>query len=189
MCRERPGQVREAFHTEIHQYLVNGKQHIANASDPQVPAALASVVVGFTALHDFMPRPLVKKRHGNFSFPCAGCPDGFDNLTQYDETPADLATIYNANPLYTAKKPITGKGQTVVVLEDTDINPADVARFRSAFGLSKYSGTYTEIHPGPGCNDPGKNGDEFEAALDAEWAGAVAPDANGHTRRLRGYHH
>jgi hypothetical protein len=28
------GQVRETFHTEIHKYVVNGKQHIANASDP-----------------------------------------------------------------------------------------------------------------------------------------------------------
>ena len=34
------GQVRDAFHTEIHKYVVNGKQHIANASDPQIPAAL-----------------------------------------------------------------------------------------------------------------------------------------------------
>ena len=28
------GQVLEAFHTEIHKYAVNGKQHIANAGDP-----------------------------------------------------------------------------------------------------------------------------------------------------------
>jgi hypothetical protein len=52
--------------------------------------------------------------------------------------------------------------------------------FRSAFGLSAYSGTFSQIHPGPGCGDPGKNGAEGEAALDAEWAGAVAPDATVH---------
>src|SRR5271170_8032217 len=28
------GQVRDAFHTEIHRYNVKGEQHIANASDP-----------------------------------------------------------------------------------------------------------------------------------------------------------
>ena len=78
-------------------------------------------------------------------------------------------------PLYTAKQPITGKGQTVVVLEDTDIKSSDVATFRSAFGLTKYSGTFEQIHPG--CSDPGTRGAEGEAALDAEWAGAVAPDA------------
>jgi subtilase family serine protease len=172
------GQVREAFHTEIHKYVVNGKQHLANASDPQIPAAIAPVVAGFVALHDFMPKPQFRKPQANFSFPCAGCPDGFDNAEQYDEAPADFATIYNVSPLYKASKPITGKGQTIVVVEDTDINPADVTTFRKAFGLSSYAGTFTQIHPGAGCTDPGLNADESEGALDAEWSGAVAPDAS-----------
>ena len=172
------GQVREAFHTQVHNYLVNGKQHIANASDPQIPAALSSVVVGFTSLNDFMPKAQVQKPKANFSFPCTGCPDGFNGLQLYDEAPADLATIYNVTPLYKASQPITGKGQTVVVLEDTDIMPADVVTFRKAFGLSSYSGTFVQIHPGTGCTDPGLNANEDEAALDAEWAGAVAPDAS-----------
>jgi subtilase family serine protease len=171
------GQVREAFHTEIHKYAIKGVQHIANAGDPQIPAALAPVVAGFVALHDFKPRPLLNRPVKNFTNPCAGCPDGFGGIVQYDEAPADLATIYNVTPLYTAKAPITGKGQTVVVLEDTDIQSADVAKFRSSFGLSKYSGTFSQVHPGAGCGDPGTNGAEGEAALDAEWAGAVAPDA------------
>ena len=33
----RPG--RAAFHTEMHIYRVDGIEHIANASDPQIPAA------------------------------------------------------------------------------------------------------------------------------------------------------
>ena len=171
------GQVRQAFHTEIHGYLVNGQHHIANASTPAIPAALAGVVAGVTSLTDFLPRPLMNRPKSGFTFKCTGCPDGFNNTLQYDEAPADLATIYNAAPLYKGKNPITGLGQTVVVLEVTDINSADVASFRSAFGLSSYAGTFTQIHPGPGCKDPGVNGAEGEAALDAEWAGAIAPDA------------
>ena len=172
------GQVREAFGTEMHKYVVNGKQHIANAGNAQIPAALAPVVVGFVALDDFMPNPALSKAHRNFTFPCAGCPDGFDGIELYNEAPADFATIYNVSPLYKASKPITGKGQTIVVIEDSDANPADVATFRKAFGLSSYSGTLTQIHPGAGCVDPGLNGAEVEAAIDAEWAGAVAPDAS-----------
>jgi subtilase family serine protease len=174
------GQVREAFHTEIHHYRVNGRQHIANSSAPKIPAALASVVAGVVSLHDFMPKPLMVKPKTNYSFYCEGCPDGFNDTEQYDEAPADLATIYNVAPLYTAKKPITGKGVTVVVLEDTDVQNKDVATFRKAFGLTAYSGTFSQIHPGSGCADPGKNSAEGEAALDAEWAGAVAPDATVH---------
>jgi len=172
------GTVREAFHTEIHKYNVKGQQHIANATDPQIPAALAPVVVGFVSLHDFMPKSQATKPLKNFSIRCTGCPDGFDNTELYLEAPADFATIYNVTPLYKAKKPLTGKGQTIVVLEDSDANPADVATFRKSFGLSSYSGTFALIHPGAGCSDPGTNGDEFESALDAEWAGAVAPDAS-----------
>jgi subtilase family serine protease len=171
-------QVSEAFHTEIHRYNVNGEQHIANATDPKIPVALASVVVGVVSLNDFLPKPLMKKPRTGFSFPCTGCPGGFDNAEQYDEAPPDFATIYNVAPLYKGSNPITGKGQTVAVLEVTDINAADVATFRSAFGLSSYSGTFKQIHPGTGCTDPGKNGAEGEAALDAEWSGAVAPDAD-----------
>ena len=52
-----------------------------------------------------------------------------------------------------------------------------MAKFRSSFGLSKYSGTFSQVHPGANCFDPGKGAAEMEAALDAEWAGAVAPDA------------
>ena len=166
-------QVREAFHTEIHYYDVKGQKHIANASDVEIPAALAPVVTGVVSLHDFMPKSLMRKPVHGFSF-------NIEGYEQYDEAPADFATIYNVTPLYTASKPITGKGQTVVVLEVTDINPADVATFRAAFGLSSYSGKFAEIHPGPGCTDPGTNGAEGEAALDAEWAGAVAPDATVH---------
>ena len=40
------GQVREAFHTELHELSVAGHTHIANMSDPQIPAALAPVVLG-----------------------------------------------------------------------------------------------------------------------------------------------
>jgi subtilase family serine protease len=171
------GQVRDTFHTEIHYYNVNGERHIANSSDPEIPAALAPVVVGISSLNDFMPKPVANKLPG-FTFPCKGCPDGFDNTIQYDEVPADFATIYNVKPLYSGQNPITGHGQTVVVLEVTDVQTVDIATFRHDFGLSTYSGTFTQIHPGPGCVDPGKNGAEGEAALDAEWAGAIAPDAD-----------
>jgi subtilase family serine protease len=50
-------QVESAFDTEIHNLSINGERHIANMSDPQIPAALAPLVVGVKALHDFKPKP------------------------------------------------------------------------------------------------------------------------------------
>jgi len=53
-------QVQEAFHTAIHKYVVNGEQHWANATDPQIPVALAPAVAGVTSLHDFRKKAMSK---------------------------------------------------------------------------------------------------------------------------------
>jgi subtilase family serine protease len=99
--------------------------------------------------------------------------------TRYALTPADFETIYNLKPLFA--EGITGKGQTIAVLEDTLIkNASDVTTFRNAFGLgAPYTGTFTQgTVGGLNCGNPGINGAESEAALDAEWAAAGAPDAD-----------
>jgi subtilase family serine protease len=171
------GQIREAFHTEIHNLDVKGQAHIANMSDPRIPVALAGVVNGVTSLHDFKPHSTLKK-HADFSFECPGCQLYLDSGPIDAVVPADLATIYNLNPAFAAG--FTGAGQTIAVIEDTLLeNPGDVATFRSAFGLSGYGGTFTQQVPTGAvtCNSPGVNADETEAAIDAEWAGAAAPDA------------
>src|SRR6266436_2742226 len=46
-------QVRNAFHTQIHRFVVNNEERMANDSDPQIPAALAPVVAGVVSLHNF----------------------------------------------------------------------------------------------------------------------------------------
>jgi subtilase family serine protease len=164
------GDVRRAFRTEIHHLNVNGTDHIANMRDPQIPAALAPAVAGVVSLHDFMPRPMVRNIHSGYTFTSGGS-------TYQAVVPADLATIYNLNPLFTAG--ISGQGQTIVVIEDTNVySTADWSTFRSKFGLSSYtSGTFTQVHPGS-CTSPGVvAGNDAEAILDAEWASAAAPNA------------
>ena len=51
-------QVESAVHTEIHNLSINGERHIANMSDPQIPAALAPLIAGIKGLHNFLPHPL-----------------------------------------------------------------------------------------------------------------------------------
>ena len=175
------GDVREAFHTEIHNLDVNGVHHIANMSDPKIPAALAPAVEGIASLNDFRPHPLYKL-HKNYTFGTDSCypinSEGSGGPC-YAVVPADLAKIYNFTAAF--KAGITGLNQTVVVIEDTDVyNTADWTTFRTTFGLSKYSsGTFTQIHPQGSltCTDPGVNGDSGEAILDAEYSSAAAPDA------------
>jgi subtilase family serine protease len=118
----------------------------------------------------------MKRAHADFTFSSGGSP--FQALS-----PADLATIYNLNPLFAAGT--AGQGQTIAVLEDSDLySTADWDTFRSTFGLSQYtSGTLTTVHPAPAsgannCVAPGVvAGDDGEAILDAEWSSAAAPAA------------
>src|ERR1019366_6042006 len=55
-------QVQQAFLTEIRKYAVNGEEHWANASDPQIPEALAPAVAGVNSLHHFQFIPVWGKR-------------------------------------------------------------------------------------------------------------------------------
>lgn len=178
-------QLKNTFHTELHQYQVNGSLYWANATDPQIPAALAPVIRGFASLnnlplHQQHTKPMLV-RHS----PSTGKWEQLSSTakvkpqftvpntnlgTFFGIGPADFATIYNVQPLYTSN--ITGSGETIAVVEDSDINPADVDYFRSVFGLPAKN--LNLIYNGP---DPGFNLDEEEAAIDVEWAGGVAPGA------------
>ena len=185
------GQIRDAFHTEIHQLEVNGEPHVSNMSDPRIPVALAPVVKGIFSLNDFKPHPMMINRTANPLYTFAGCAFSTDFPTEpgtcYAVTPQDEQVIYNLTPLYPAPGnsdgggKVAGQGVNVAVVEDSDTYnyPGDWNTFRSTFGLaSAYPfGTYTESHPG-GCTDPGTNGDDGEAAIDVEEVTAFAPNAN-----------
>jgi subtilase family serine protease len=167
------GKVREAFGTEMHRLEVNGVTHIANMSEPRVPAALAGIVNGIVSLNDFRPHPDYRPRPA-YSFNSFG--------TSYQVVvPGDLATIYNLKPLFASG--VSGQGQTIVLIEDTNVyKTSDWTTFRSKFGLSTYTGgSLTQVHPsasGNACSNPGVvPGNEGEATLDVEWASAAAPSA------------
>ncbi len=174
--------VGRAFHTELHQVvLANGEPHIANVSDLAIPAALAPVVRGAT-LANFFPKPNMMRATRPVTAARAarrGVSPDF-NVGGYEAVgPQDFNTIYNVNPLLRgtgAAGKLTGAGVTVAVLEQTDIQAADWTTFRTAFGLAGYAGTL--VASNPHCTDPGLGADEGEAALDAEWIGVAAPDAD-----------
>jgi hypothetical protein len=170
-------QVRSAFRTEIHNVEFKGEKHISNMSDPQIPAALAPAIGGIVSLNDFRPRAMhkLRKQRPTFTFDSSG--------PTYALVPGDLATIYNLNPLFNAG--YSGQGQTIVLIEDTDVFSAgDWSVFRSTFGLDGYaSASFASVHPTPagGPNNCGSPGiiapNDAEAILDAEWASAAAPGA------------
>jgi hypothetical protein len=182
------GEIKEAFHTELHQLSVNGEKHFANMSDPRIPAALAPAVLGVVSLNDFRPHQMKRLTKGGsgaqFTFGpnCGFLTSLRDGTNTYCEAlmPQDLETIYNMNPVYSAG--ITGKGQTIVVIEDGDAySLGDWGEFRKVAGLARAYpyGSIAQTHQGTGCTDPGdrNNGDDAEVAIDMEWSSAAAPNA------------
>jgi subtilase family serine protease len=174
-------QVQTAFGASIHNYQVNAKMYVANANDPQIPAALAPVVEGLVSLNNFPRQSHVRvagqarKIAGQpglqplFTFPN---PSGSGDF--YGVGPADFATIYNSKGLIGSGN--DGTGQTIAVVGETNINVADVQAFRQIFGLSANFASSNVILNG---EDPGitTTDEEAEADLDVQWSGAVAPGA------------
>src|ERR1700683_2629643 len=58
------GMAEQAFHTQIHRYIVNGQSHFANATQISLPNAFASTVSRVGGLHDFKPEPRLVRPAG-----------------------------------------------------------------------------------------------------------------------------
>jgi len=179
------GQFRSAFHAQIHKYQVDGQTHFANSSDPQIPAALAPVVGGFASLNNFHLKSYAKylgkaqydpkTDHATPEWTVGSSSTGFNFVL----APQDYAVQYDLNPLYTAGT--TGAGQTIAIINESNVNIGLVNNFRSLFSLpvNPPQVIIDGNDPGvDGVNNPdGPNGASVEAYLDVEWAGAVAPNA------------
>ncbi len=164
-------QVEETFHTAIHKYVVNGVEHWANSSDPQLPVALTSAVAGVATLHNFGKKSQAISTGRQFEAEVGARPQ-FSSGETYALAPADYATIYNINPLYQAG--INGAGVTIAVVGRSNINVSDITSFRSNFGLP--ANNPQVVLNGPDAGNAG-GGEEAEAVLDTTWAGVTATSA------------
>jgi subtilase family serine protease len=136
--------VEESFHTQIHEYVVNGQTHYANATEPAIPSALAGAVTAVGSLHNFAPEPRLVRPNPRVTSTQTG---------NHFVAPGDYYTIYDINPLFNTG--IDGAGQSIAVMGQTDLYNctvpgftnttcpaadvlanADVITFRSLAGLS-----------------------------------------------------
>ena len=110
-----------AFGIEIHQYLVNGETHFANATNPSVPAAIGGLVLSVRGLDDFRMKPRALKprytsAHGNHYL-----------------APNDIAAIYDIAPAW--KAGINGSGQKIVIAGQSDVPTDDLTNYTNYFNL------------------------------------------------------
>jgi hypothetical protein len=180
-------QVETAFQTEIHKYSLNGATQYANAQNISIPAALAPAVSGIVSMSSFQslplhtpPQKMVRGSNGKMTMAPGTTNPTLQNArpdftgTSNGQTvnyiaPADFSAIYDAKPVVSSG--ITGIGVSIAIVGRSDISISDVEAFRTITGLPFNDPTVTYANFDPGV----VSGDNVEASLDVEWAGATAP--------------
>jgi len=186
-------QVAKAFASGL-EYRGEGKRRrVAATTTPSVPAALGRLVAGVVGIGDapFRPNLVVGERRtvadaGGARPKASNCgPSG----CLYTVFPADFARIYGVD-----QQAYTGAGTSIAIVGRHRVNPADVRNFQARAALPDKPvqvivppGSLDPGNPATGCGGAGQppcNGDlseevldQFEATLDVQRAGSVAPGA------------
>jgi len=179
-ARGTNAQFASVFGSPIHTFQSLGQTYQAPVAAGIVPTQLAGLVKG---VHGLSARPLLrsnaaKQPNSTASALVQASPaaDPSANAVPGRYTTADLARIYNINPLYSAG--ITGKGKTIGIATLAGYTQSDVFAYWKSVGLNVDANRITDIlvdgGPPGGAAAPGAD----ETTLDVEQSGGVAPGAN-----------
>jgi len=168
-------QVEIAFGTKMRYYQVDGAMHLANATEISIPKGMSGVVRGVNLENFSFSKPQLKG-----FYPVARGAGGelaridpqFQSGGVHFLAPGDYSKIYDLASLNSGG--IDGSGVTIAVVARSNILLSDIETFRQTFNLPAKDPNI--ILNG---QDPGYvlGGDFIEASLDAQWTGAVAPNA------------
>ncbi|MGH9600202.1 MAG: protease pro-enzyme activation domain-containing protein, partial [Terracidiphilus sp.] len=162
-------QVEQAFHTQVHSFSTPGGTRAALAGSISVPGALAPLVEGLVSLDGAVSTPALTTPE-----PLTVSASVLAAKTSSNGVPAlspELAApLLHLDTVHA--NGIDGAGETIAIVASSNVSSADVAAFRSAFGLP--ASALKVVPDGP---DPGLTVGQAEATLEASWAGAAAPGA------------
>jgi trimeric autotransporter adhesin len=200
-------QVEGAFHISIHSFSANGTQFYSNTADPNIPSALAPVVMGIAHLNTIRPNPqFIRGKSGRFNpetkrleplSPASGNQPR-PSMTGGSGTssdpyslfivPGDAATIYDTpnslNANFSKGGSYNGTGVTIGIGGNAVIDPTVVGSgYRTLFLGNSTAPTVNYCISSNSCTsstaDAGfTGGDADEAYLDNELSGGLAPGAS-----------
>jgi subtilase family serine protease len=177
-------QFNQLLQTQIHNYY-DGFHYFHKPSQPgKIPSTLADLILVIAGL-DNQPQAKSHTRRIAEATPAVGAVEsvkvsllatgstsGTTTGTPGQFTVADVANLYNINPLY--KNHITGRGRTIGIATLANFSPADAYYYWNSVGLKVSQHRITQVHVDGGG---GTNGAD-ETTLDVEQSGGIAPDAN-----------
>jgi pseudomonalisin len=143
----------------------NGRSRLVNTTELAIPQELGNVVASLASLHSFSTQPLHKRRR-------IAANDGQGRDLQA-LSPADFAGIYNLTPVWNGGT--DGTGQSIAIIGRAVALQSDFDAFRAHFGLppGKLEVITVKYNRRMESDD-----DQSEAAIDVQWASAVARNAN-----------
>jgi subtilase family serine protease len=167
--------VASALNVEFHRFRIHNALRYAATSEPEIPAAFASVIQGFVGLAENVSTP------HSISLPArpvqpqtALAPDVNVSGGLHWLAPADFARIYDINSVYNAG--INGVGERVAIIGASHVAASDISGFESLTGVAQLQPNTIVV---PGSTDPGTTGDgwQAEATLDVDRVLSTAPGA------------
>ena len=176
-------QFNQLLQTQIHNYF-DGVHYFHKPNRPgTIPTTLSDLILVIAGL-DNQPQALSHARRVAEATPAVGAVDsvkvsllatgstsGTTNGTPGQFTVADVANLYNINPLYRSN--ITGRGRTIGIATLATFTPSDAYAYWSAVGLKVSQNRITQVHVDGGGGTDGSD----ETTLDVEQSGGIAPGA------------
>jgi pseudomonalisin len=188
--------VAAAFATDLHYFQAGTQKRIATTSAAAIPAALADAVQSVVGLSSIKFTPLHRKSAPQSWTPGKNSPQPAgtncsSGVCEHVVFPADFAKIYDLDA--ESQQQIDGRGQTIAIVGRARVYEPDLSNFQSLTGLPARNPLVivppNGTDPGPPastCSDTGTPScahpddalnDQFEATLDVQRAGSVAPGA------------
>jgi hypothetical protein len=162
-------QVEQAFGTQVRLVATSGGTRATLAGSITVPAALAPLVQGLVSLDGVLAMPAMTTPQ-SLTVTAADLALRTSAATAEALTPSLMAQQVHLGTLQSSG--VTGAGESIAIPSRSNVNAADVAAFRAAFGLP-----IAALKVQANGDLPGLADDQALATMAASWAGAAAPGA------------
>jgi hypothetical protein len=163
-------QVEQTFGAAVHGYFTTAGTRYALTSGISVPAVFVPLIRGLVSLDGALSVPALTAPQAVVTAPSVLAGES-SPIHAEALTPQLLAPLLHLDAVHASGA--TGAGESIAIASRSNVQAADIAVFRSTFGLPASAVSLSIDGP-----DPGFTADQAEAELAASWAGAAAPGAN-----------
>lgn len=166
--------VESVFHLQeyVYKYIPNGANFISNIANPSVPAQFGIIYHVYGLSYSTEALLATGSQQGLKTNTVIQGQVSGPSGNSFILTPASLSSFYQVNSLF--GKGIAGKNTKIGILGvGQSVNMAAVSMFWNGYGIHNPAVKFVNLT----SNGMNPYGEGFEADLDVEWSGALAPQS------------